>query len=269
VLAGGRPSIAMSNGSDKPPSSSPFGPSPSAPPPSVPGRHAQVRVPAAGRAPHLPPSSTREPVPSLSPTVKPVEPVQRVRPPKPIEGLEPVEPVEPVKATPATPPPTRKQTLLPAALAVVTVLVSAVVTSVVLSKRGSTELAATASAEAPPPVPSAAPAAASTVAPEAPPSVTADLPPQPPPTQPFDRLAARAALDALAPTLVDCKIPSGRSGRIKVTFAPDGSVSSAKTLPPWADTPRGECVAAHLKEARVPPFAAGAPGYVYSFVIPR
>ena len=82
-------------------------------------------------------------------------------------------------------------------------------------------------------------------------------------------MAARAALDALAPTLIDCKIPSGRTGTIKVAFAPDGSVSWAKTLPPFADKARGECVVGHLKEARVPPFAGDAPAYVYSFVIPR
>ena len=86
---------------------------------------------------------------------------------------------------------------------------------------------------------------------------------------PFDRQAARTALDALAPTLSDCKIPKGRSGRIKVAFAPDGTVLSAKPLPPFAGTPRGACVAKHLRQATVPPFSGAAPAYLHTFVIPR
>jgi hypothetical protein len=91
----------------------------------------------------------------------------------------------------------------------------------------------------------------------------------PPSTRPFDPVAARAALDALAPTLIDCKIPSGRSGRIRVAFASDGTVSSAETLPPFKGTPRGECVAGHLAQAHVKPFEGSAPAYIYGFVIPR
>jgi hypothetical protein len=118
---------------------------------------------------------------------------------------------------------------------------------------------------------SANPSAASPVASSANPPASAapDAAPPLPPTMPFDGLAARAALEALAPALIGCKIPSGRSGRIKVTFASDGTVSSAKPLAPFAGTPRGVCVAAHLKEAHVAPFAGSAPAIVYSFVIPR
>ena len=100
-------------------------------------------------------------------------------------------------------------------------------------------------------------------------SVTPDTSPLHKPTKPFDRVAARVALDALAPTLIDCKIPSGQSGHIRVAFAPDGTVASAETLGPFAGTRRGACVAAHLKEARVRPFEGASPAYVYSFVIPR
>jgi hypothetical protein len=82
-------------------------------------------------------------------------------------------------------------------------------------------------------------------------------------------VAARVALDALAPTLVDCKIASGRKGHIKIAFAPDGTVSSAETLPPFAGTPRGACVEKHLKKAHVKPFEGSAPAYIYSFVVPR
>jgi hypothetical protein len=105
---------------------------------------------------------------------------------------------------------------------------------------------------------------------EPPASVTADPPSSlPGPTKPFDRVAARAAIDALAPTLIDCKIPGGWSGNIKVAFAADGTVSSAETLAPFAGTGRGACVAAHLKQAHVRPFEGSAPVYVYKFVAPR
>jgi hypothetical protein len=77
------------------------------------------------------------------------------------------------------------------------------------------------------------------------------------------------ALDALSPTLIDCKIPIGRSGKIKVAFAPDGSVSSAKTLPPFAGTAQGTCVEGHLSEAKVPAFTGSGPAYNYGFTIPR
>lgn len=121
------------------------------------------------------------------------------------------------------------------------------------------------------PVPSAAPSAAGSVVPSASPPASAAPDPPPPvtPAMPFDRLAARAALDALAPTLIDCKIPRGRSGQIKVAFASDGAVSSAKPLGPLVGTHRGACVTAHLEEAHVAPFAGSAPAFVYSFVIPR
>jgi hypothetical protein len=85
--------------------------------------------------------------------------------------------------------------------------------------------------------------------------------------KPFDPAAARAALDALAPTLAGCKLPKGRSDRIKLTFAPDGNVSSATVLPPVA--PQGACVATRLKEARVAPFKGPAASYVYTFAGPR
>ena len=117
-----------------------------------------------------------------------------------------------------------------------------------------------------PPVPAVAPSVA-TAEPAA--SIVASSSAPPLATKPFNPIAARAALDALAPTLIDCQIASGRSGHIRVAFAPDGSVSSAKTLAPYADSPRGECVATHLSKARVQPFTGEAPAYIYGFVIPR
>ncbi len=120
----------------------------------------------------------------------------------------------------------------------------------------------TASTTATPEEPIVAPA-------DPPPSAAPHAAPPPQPTKPFDPRAARAALDALSPMLIDCKIASGRSGRIRVAFARDGSVSSAETLPPFAGTPKGTCVAAHLGEAKVLPFSGSAPAYTYGFMIPR
>jgi hypothetical protein len=88
-------------------------------------------------------------------------------------------------------------------------------------------------------------------------------------TKPFDARAARAAIDALSPTLIDCKIPIGRAGKIKVEFAPDGTVSSATTLPPFAGTAAGACVEGHIREAKVSPFTGSGPAYNYGFIIPR
>jgi hypothetical protein len=98
----------------------------------------------------------------------------------------------------------------------------------------------------------------------------ASVAPSPSPgAKPFDARAARATLDALSPTLIDCKIPIGRAGRIRVGFAPDGTVSSAEALPPFAGTAGGACVEGHIREAKIAPFAGSAPTYNYGFVIPR
>jgi hypothetical protein len=131
-----------------------------------------------------------------------------------------------------------------------------------------TEAPSTTASVAGPDIASAAPpptAIASAALPSAAPQVS----PPPQPTKPFDARGARAALDALSPTLIDCKIPSGRKGRIRVAFSKDGTVSSAKVLAPFAGTPGGACVAAHLGEAKVAPFVGSAPAYNYGFTIPR
>jgi hypothetical protein len=85
----------------------------------------------------------------------------------------------------------------------------------------------------------------------------------------FDSRAARAALNALAPTLVDCRIQKGRSGNVEVTFERDGHVSSAKPLDVYVGTFGGNCVARHLKAARLPPFSGQATAYRHVFVIPQ
>jgi hypothetical protein len=70
---------------------------------------------------------------------------------------------------------------------------------------------------------------------------------------PFDRDAARATLDALGPKLSDCKVPHGRSVKVKVTFSSDGHVSAASVLPPSSGR-QSSCVAARLREVHVAPF---------------
>lgn len=77
----------------------------------------------------------------------------------------------------------------------------------------------------------------------------------------FDRTAAMAALSAAADAARACKADEGPTGRgkIQVTFAPSGSVTSAIVEgPPFAGTPVGGCVASAFTGARVPPFD-GAP----------
>lgn len=88
------------------------------------------------------------------------------------------------------------------------------------------------------------------------------------PPGPFDRAAARAALDALAAEVTDCKVPRRRPCRVTITFAPDGTVSSANALPPYRGTAAGICVATHLKDAHITPFRGRASSYVYTFVRP-
>jgi hypothetical protein len=77
----------------------------------------------------------------------------------------------------------------------------------------------------------------------------------------FNRGAATSALGAAAGAAKGCKKPDGPtgSGRVKVTFAPSGNVTSAVVDgPPFAGTPVGGCVASAFRSARVPPFT-GAP----------
>jgi hypothetical protein len=84
----------------------------------------------------------------------------------------------------------------------------------------------------------------------------------------FDRDAARAAIDAVAPKLGDCKLPKGKSVRVKVTFAPQGTVSSANVLAPWAAR-SAPCVAGHVKEATIRPFQGAANTAVYILAVPK
>jgi predicted Zn finger-like uncharacterized protein len=89
--------------------------------------------------------------------------------------------------------------------------------------------------------------------------------PDPPPPAPapasggaeFNRGAASAALGAAAGGAKGCKKADGPtgSGRVKVTFAPSGNVTTATVDgPPFAGTPTGGCVASLFRGAHVPPF---------------
>jgi hypothetical protein len=234
---------------------SPFALSPSAYPPPPSSKPPAVVVPSPARAmlvPELPFSS---------------EPSGGIAPPL----LAP--PVLPFEA-PSPTPPRKRRVLVLAGVAASAMALLALATWVVLPKLRSARPAASTAVAAPAASPSTTasvggpPSTASAAIPSS--SVVASTSASPPPpTKTFDRQAARAALDALAPKLKDCKIASGKSGRIKVAFASDGTVLSAKPLAPFAGTPRGACVAGHLKQATVPPFSGSAPAYLYSFVIPR
>lgn len=77
----------------------------------------------------------------------------------------------------------------------------------------------------------------------------------------FNRGAATSALGAAAGAARGCKKPDGPtgSGKVKVTFAPSGNVTSATVDgPPFAGTPVGGCIASAFRSAKVPPFS-GAP----------
>jgi predicted Zn finger-like uncharacterized protein len=85
---------------------------------------------------------------------------------------------------------------------------------------------------------------------------------------PFDRGAASGALGGV--NVASCKRPDGPTGpgHVQVTFAPDGSVSTANVdQPPYAGTAVGGCVAGKFRGARIPAFAGSSVKVGKSFVI--
>jgi predicted Zn finger-like uncharacterized protein len=77
----------------------------------------------------------------------------------------------------------------------------------------------------------------------------------------FDRAAAMSALSKAAGAAKSCKKDDGPTGggKVKVTFAPSGNVTSATVEgPPFAGTAVGGCIASAFRSAHVPPFD-GAP----------
>lgn len=78
--------------------------------------------------------------------------------------------------------------------------------------------------------------------------------------KPFDRAAANSALSSIAASAASCKKPDGPtgSGKVAVTFAPSGNVTTANIEGSFAGTSVGSCVAARFRAAKVPPFS-GSP----------
>ena len=87
-------------------------------------------------------------------------------------------------------------------------------------------------------------------------------------TAPFDRGAAAASLGAI--NVQSCKKADGPvgTGHVKVTFAPNGSVSSAVVDGgPFPGTPVGGCIAGKFRSAHVPAFSGAPVGVGKSFTI--
>jgi hypothetical protein len=82
--------------------------------------------------------------------------------------------------------------------------------------------------------------------------------------KPFNQDRARAALDALAPSLAECKLPRSKPVRVKVTFAPTGSVAAASVLPPTTGKPAA-CLSARVKAASLAAFDGTTTSYVHTF----
>ena len=108
----------------------------------------------------------------------------------------------------------------------------------------------------PPPVVTAPPAPhvlGSSMAPAAPPAA-------------FDPAAAKSALDGLSADLATCKLPKGKTCKLKVTFATDGTVKNAAALAPCAGSPPAKCLANGVKKATVAPFTGTAtPSITYTY----
>jgi predicted Zn finger-like uncharacterized protein len=76
-------------------------------------------------------------------------------------------------------------------------------------------------------------------------------------TGPFSVSAAQVALTQAAGNAQACKKPGGPTGtgKVQVTFAPSGRVTSANVNgAPFAGTPVGGCVASAFRRARIPAF---------------
>lgn len=84
----------------------------------------------------------------------------------------------------------------------------------------------------------------------------------------FNTAAARDALSAAASRAAGCKGTSG-SGKIQLTFATSGKVSSAQIISgPFGGTAAGKCALRHFKAAKVPAFSGSPQTVAKSFKIP-
>lgn len=88
------------------------------------------------------------------------------------------------------------------------------------------------------------------------------------PKAPFNTDKARAALQsAAAKASSACKGVSGK-GKVQLTFAPSGKVSSAQLVSgSFAGTAAGSCVLRHFRAARVPAFSGSSKTVAKSFTI--
>lgn len=88
--------------------------------------------------------------------------------------------------------------------------------------------------------------------------------------QPFNKNAAVSALTAAANQAASCKKIGGPTGtgKVTLTFAPSGRVTSANVNgPPFAGTSVGGCVASIFRRAKVPPFSGSSVTVSKSFTI--
>ncbi len=86
----------------------------------------------------------------------------------------------------------------------------------------------------------------------------------------FNVGAAKAALGSAAGNAAGCRAPAGPSGtgKVQVTFAPSGNVTSALIVSgPFGGTPVGSCVARTFRAAKVPAFDGSPMTVSKSFTI--
>jgi predicted Zn finger-like uncharacterized protein len=94
--------------------------------------------------------------------------------------------------------------------------------------------------------------------------------PGPSTAPPFSKASAISALGGASGSAGACKKAGGPTGigKVQVTFAPSGKVTSATVMgPPFAGTPVGGCVAGAFRRAHVPAFAGSAVTVSKSFAI--
>jgi predicted Zn finger-like uncharacterized protein len=87
---------------------------------------------------------------------------------------------------------------------------------------------------------------------------------------PFSKASAISALSGAASSAAGCKKAGGPTGtgKVQVTFAPSGRVTSATVMgAPFAGTAVGGCVAGRFRSAKVPAFSGNAVTVSKSFAI--
>lgn len=85
----------------------------------------------------------------------------------------------------------------------------------------------------------------------------------------FDKAAAKEALNSAAAKAASCGSGGGAKGKVQLTFANSGKVSSAEiTEGPFAGTAAGKCALRHFKAARIPAFSGPPQTVAKSFKIP-